>query len=164
MWFLYLGIEFRSGTYVCIWVCGFVSGYWVSIWEVLFIWVCCCVSGYLASICARTVQFCIWVLSFHPGYVVFLPGSAVSFLGIKCYTQFFKYQQSCFAPNYVQNFTTRGRCFDHNFLRFSTIFCEKIGVFLKTNVMIKILDNLPLFWVKNANFFAEFFAKIFKKS
>jgi hypothetical protein len=26
---------------------------------------------------------------------------------------------------------TRGRCYDHNFLRFSTIFGEKIGVFLK---------------------------------
>jgi hypothetical protein len=26
---------------------------------------------------------------------------------------------------------TRGRCYDHNFLRFLTIFCEKIGVFLK---------------------------------
>jgi hypothetical protein len=40
---------------------------------------------------------------------------------------------------------TRGRCYDHNFLRFSTIFGEK-------NVMIKILHNLALFWVKNANF------------
>jgi hypothetical protein len=26
---------------------------------------------------------------------------------------------------------TRGRCYDHNFLRFSTIFGDKIGVFLK---------------------------------
>jgi hypothetical protein len=26
---------------------------------------------------------------------------------------------------------TGGRCYDHNFLRFSTIFGEKIGVFLK---------------------------------
>jgi hypothetical protein len=25
--------------------------------------------------------------------------------------------------------------------------------------MIKILHNLPLFWVKNANFFAEFFGE-----
>jgi hypothetical protein len=25
----------------------------------------------------------------------------------------------------------RGRCYDHNFLRFLTIFGEKIGVFLK---------------------------------
>jgi hypothetical protein len=43
--------------------------------------------------------------------------------------------------------TIRGRCYDHNFLRFFPIFGEKIGVFLKyqcffgnrlnTNVMIK---------------------------
>jgi histone deacetylase 3 len=26
---------------------------------------------------------------------------------------------------------TRGRCYDHNFLRFLPIFCEKIGIFLK---------------------------------
>jgi hypothetical protein len=43
---------------------------------------------------------------------------------------------------------TRGRCYDHIFLRFSTIFCEKI--------MIKILHNLALLWVKNANFVADF--------
>jgi hypothetical protein len=30
--------------------------------------------------------------------------------------------------------------------------------------MIKILDNLALFWVKNANFFAEFFGENIKKS
>jgi hypothetical protein len=30
-----------------------------------------------------------------------------------------------------------GRCYDHNFLRFWPIFGEKIGVFSKTNVMIK---------------------------
>jgi hypothetical protein len=34
----------------------------------------------------------------------------------------------------------------------------------KTNVMIKILHNLALFWVKNANFLPNFSAKIFKKS
>jgi hypothetical protein len=45
-----------------------------------------------------------------------------------------------------------------------TIFCDfrqfsakKLAFFSKTNVMIKILHNLALFWVKNANFFAEFF-------
>jgi hypothetical protein len=30
--------------------------------------------------------------------------------------------------------------------------------------MIKILHNLALFWAKTANFFANFLAKIFKKS
>jgi GTPase SAR1 family protein len=34
---------------------------------------------------------------------------------------------------------TGDRCYDHNFLRFSTIFGEKIGVlFSKTNVVITI--------------------------
>jgi hypothetical protein len=38
-----------------------------------------------------------------------------------------------------------------------------MAFFSKPSVMIKILDNLALFWVKNANFFAEFFGKnIFK--
>jgi hypothetical protein len=47
-----------------------------------------------------------------------------------------------------------------------TIFCDfwqfsvkKMAFFSKTNVMIKILNNLALFWVKNANFFAEFFGE-----
>jgi hypothetical protein len=43
----------------------------------------------------------------------------------------------------------RGRCYDHNFLRFSSIFGEK------TNVMIQVLHNLAVFRVRNANFFAE---------
>jgi hypothetical protein len=42
-------------------------------------------------------------------------------------------------------------------------FCQfspkKLAFFSKTNVMIKILHNLALFWVKNANFIAEFFGE-----
>jgi hypothetical protein len=34
-----------------------------------------------------------------------------------------------------------------------------LAFFSKTNVMIKILHNLALFWVKNANVFAEFFGE-----
>jgi hypothetical protein len=41
---------------------------------------------------------------------------------------------------------------------------KKLAFFSKTNVMIKILHNLALFWVKNANFSQQFLAKIFKKS
>jgi hypothetical protein len=51
-----------------------------------------------------------------------------------------------------------------------TIFCDfrqfsakKLAFFPKTNVMIKILHNLALFWVKNANFFAEFFGENISK-
>jgi hypothetical protein len=38
----------------------------------------------------------------------------------------------------ISSRVTRGRCYDHKFLRFLPIFGEKIGVFSKTNVMIKI--------------------------
>jgi hypothetical protein len=59
---------------------------------------------------------------------------------------------------------TRGRCYDHNFLRFSTIFGEKIGVFPINQCYDQILNNLALFWVKNANIFAEIFCENFLKS
>jgi hypothetical protein len=48
-----------------------------------------------------------------------------------------------------------GRCYDHNFLRFSPIFGEKIGVFSETNVMIKFVHNLAWFCVKDAAFFGK---------
>jgi hypothetical protein len=51
-----------------------------------------------------------------------------------------------------ENRVTRGRCYDHNFLRFSTILGKKLAFFSKTNAMIKFLHNLALFWVQNANF------------
>jgi hypothetical protein len=35
-------------------------------------------------------------------------------------------------------YNTRGRCYDHNFLRFVPIFGEKIGVFLKNQSYDKI--------------------------
>jgi hypothetical protein len=48
----------------------------------------------------------------------------------------------------------------------STIFCDfwqfsakKMAFFSKTNVMVKFLNNLALFWVKNDNFFADFFGE-----
>jgi hypothetical protein len=54
---------------------------------------------------------------------------------------------------------TRGRCYDHNFRQFLEFFGKKMAFFSKTNVMIKFLNNLALFGVKNANFFTEFFCK-----
>jgi hypothetical protein len=38
-----------------------------------------------------------------------------------------------------------GRCYDHNFLRFSPIFGEKMAFFSKNNVVIKFLHYLTLF-------------------
>jgi hypothetical protein len=67
---------------------------------------------------------------------------------------------SSLAPSKtVRTSATRGRCYDQNFLRFSSIFGKKLACFSKTNVMIKLLHNLALFCVKNANFFSEFFSK-----
>jgi hypothetical protein len=47
--------------------------------------------------------------------------------------------------------------------QFSAIFAyfrrKKLALFSKTNVMIKFLHYLDLFWVKNANSFAEFFGE-----
>jgi hypothetical protein len=36
---------------------------------------------------------------------------------------------------------------------------KKLAFFSKTNVMIIFFQNLALFWVKNANFFAKFFGE-----
>jgi hypothetical protein len=50
--------------------------------------------------------------------------------------------------------------------QFSAIFAnfrQKMAFFSKPNVMIKILHNLALFLVKNANFFAKFFGENFLK-
>jgi hypothetical protein len=55
---------------------------------------------------------------------------------------------------------TRGRCYDHNFLRFLPIFCEKIGVFSKTNVMINFLHNLHSFVLSKKH---QFFCQIFRR-
>jgi hypothetical protein len=38
-----------------------------------------------------------------------------------------------------------------------------MAFFSKTNVMIKILHNLALFWIKNANFVAEYFQQKYLK-
>jgi hypothetical protein len=41
--------------------------------------------------------------------------------------------------------SSRGRCYDHNFLQFPTIFDKKLALFSKTTVMVKILHDLALF-------------------
>jgi hypothetical protein len=51
---------------------------------------------------------------------------------------------------FIQMKMCLGRCYDHNFLQ-------------KVAFLITFLNNLALFWVKNANF-AYFLAKVFKKS
>jgi hypothetical protein len=45
------------------------------------------------------------------------------------------------------------------FCDFSQFSAKKLAFFSKTNVITKLLYNLPLFKVKNAKFFAEFFGE-----
>jgi hypothetical protein len=53
-----------------------------------------------------------------------------------------------------------GQCYDQNFLLFSTIFGEKkLAFFSKTNVMVKFLDNLALFFSQKRPFFRHFFGR-----
>jgi hypothetical protein len=85
-----------------------------------------------------------------------------SFLHHWLRTTFFPKYAFWFVINYICMIVTRGRCYDHNFLRFLPIFGEKMAFFSKTNGMIKILHNLALSWVKNANFLQLFLAKYFK--
>jgi hypothetical protein len=45
-----------------------------------------------------------------------------------------------------------------------TIFGKKIGVFLKYQCYDQLLQNLALFWVKNANFFRKNFRRKYFKN
>jgi hypothetical protein len=55
---------------------------------------------------------------------------------------------------------SRGRCYDHNFLRFFPIFGEKIGVFLKYQSYDQLFSKFSFVLSrKNANFFAKFFGE-----
>jgi hypothetical protein len=53
------------------------------------------------------------------------------------------------------------RCYDHNFLRFSSK--KKLAIFLQTNVMIIFLHTLALFWVKKRQIFCHFFRRKYLK-
>jgi hypothetical protein len=56
-----------------------------------------------------------------------------------------------------------GRCYDHNFLRFSPTFGEEIGVFFsKNNAMIKFLYKVAVVCAENANILAKFFSELKK--
>jgi hypothetical protein len=56
-----------------------------------------------------------------------------------------------------------GRCYDHNFVRFLTIFGEKIGVFSKPNVTINILHKLA-FLSQTRQFFRRIFRRKYFKN
>jgi hypothetical protein len=50
------------------------------------------------------------------------------------------------------------------FCDFSQFSAKKLAFFLNTNAMINFFQNLVLFWVKNADFFAKFFGENILKS
>jgi hypothetical protein len=52
---------------------------------------------------------------------------------------------------------TRGRCYDHNFLRVLAIFGKMLAFFSKTNVVIKFVNNLALFLSQKRQFFRRWF-------
>jgi hypothetical protein len=54
---------------------------------------------------------------------------------------------------------TWGRGYDHDFLRFSTIFGEKIGVFLKNQCHDKNFAKFGFVLRQKRQFFADFFGK-----
>jgi hypothetical protein len=55
--------------------------------------------------------------------------------------------------------TTWGRCYDHNFLRFSPIFGKKIGVFLKNQCYDQNFAYFSFVLSQIRQFFAEFFGE-----
>jgi hypothetical protein len=60
--------------------------------------------------------------------------------------------------------TPGGRCYDHNFLRFSTIFGKKLLFFSKTNVMIEFFQKLAVVWGKNPQYFRWIFRRKYFKN
>jgi hypothetical protein len=55
--------------------------------------------------------------------------------------------------------TTGGRCYDHIFLQFLTIFREKFGVFLKNQCHDQNFANFSFVLSQKRHFFAEFFGE-----
>jgi hypothetical protein len=95
------------------------------------------------------------------GFLIFLPFD-ISFAKCRLFTVAKSRKSFAQSKTVKPALPIWGRCYDHNFLRFSTIFGENLAFFSKTYVMIKILHNFTLFLVKNANFLPNFWRKYFK--
>jgi hypothetical protein len=90
------------------------------------------------------------------------------------YLHAYEQQNFCFIQHWYEN---RGKSYQTRlvtvrippgvdvmitiFSDFCQFSAKKLAFFSKTNVMIICFQNLALFWVKNANFFAKFFGEIF---
>jgi hypothetical protein len=64
----------------------------------------------------------------------------------------------------LKSVTTRGRCYDHNFLRFSPIFGEKIGVFLKNQCYDRNLAYFSFVLSQKRQFFRKIFRRKYLKN
>jgi hypothetical protein len=145
---------------MCTYICGVVG--------------CCVLSGIQINFCLQNTSVCVCYAK-KLECVNYVP-EFVSFVGTFLKKLFTVQEVSTAMAELVQSrerkkiaffqpafqlsiFDTRGRCYDHNFLRFLTISAKKLAFFSKTNVLIKILHILALFWVKHAKFFAEFFGE-----
>jgi hypothetical protein len=60
---------------------------------------------------------------------------------------------------FLKNSVTWGRCYEHNFLRFSTIFCKNWRFSQKPMLWSKFCIIYHCFESKTKFFFAEFFGK-----
>jgi hypothetical protein len=59
---------------------------------------------------------------------------------------------------------TSGRCYDHNFLRFLTIFGKKMAFFLNTNVMINFFSKFSFVLSQKRQFFRKIFRRKYLKN
>jgi hypothetical protein len=60
--------------------------------------------------------------------------------------------------------STWGRCYDHNFLRFSPIFGEKNGVFLKKQCYEQNYAKFSFVFSQKRHFFRRFFCRKYLKN
>jgi hypothetical protein len=59
----------------------------------------------------------------------------------------------------IRKIDSRGRCYDHNFLRFSPIFAEKFGVFLKNQCYDQIFAKSSSSVSKKRQYFRQIFRR-----
>jgi hypothetical protein len=62
---------------------------------------------------------------------------------------------------YWKMYSCRGRCYDHNFLRFLPMICEKWHFSHKSMLWSNFSKKVAVVWAKNAIIFAKFFGEFF---
>jgi hypothetical protein len=77
---------------------------------------------------------------------------------VRYYRQFWRISDD-FPPKAIW-----GRCYDHNFLRFSTIYGEKIGVFLKYQCYDQFFSKFSFVLSQKRRFFRKIFRRKYLKN